>query len=974
MDTAATGFASVAGGSADPDVTRIDTAPPIPPGPGSGLAASSLQPGQKVANRYTVIRLLGAGGMAVVYQAWDDSLGVAVALKLIRIEGLIPIEVQQLQDRFKRELKLARQVTHPNVVRIHDLGEVGGTLYLTMEFVQGADLATRLRRDGRMPVPQALEIARQIASGLQAAHKAGVVHRDLKPANIMLTGEGHALLTDFGIARSTSAVTVHTVPGALIGTLEYMAPEQAQGGTADERTDIYAFGLILYELLAGVRPFATREGGLTDLLARLKEGPPPIRSVNPDVPADFEAIISKCLQQDPTARYQNAGELLSGLQSLGADGRRIPDAVARRRAPWTAVAAAVAASLLLIGGTWLVSSRRAPPPPAAPRESVSVLIADFDNKAKDPVFQESLEQALGIAVEGASFITAYPRRDAASLARQIRPGSGLDEATARLVATREGIRVILAGGIEQDGAGYRIYVNALDPASEKPIAVTDARASSKADVLAAVGKVAAKVRTALGDTVPSDQQQAETFTAGSLDAVRSYTIAQELSSNQKDQEAIDRYREATQHDPKFGRAYAGWASSAMYLGHRAEAEEMWKKALALGDRMTEREKLRTNGGYYLTVTQNFDKAIENYTTLVEKYPADLAGHSNLAVAYFYTLNFPKAIEEGLKATQIYPRSLKFRSNYALYEMYAGNFSKAAATAQQLVAEEPSLDSAYLPLAMHALAEANPDQARAVYQRAATTSAAGTSLAGIGLADIAIWEGRYNEAVRILVPGSSADRAAGNSIGEAAKLVAISESHAAAGRAGPAQAAATQALALGNDDSILVSVGRVLIGLGQTAGVQKISTELAGRLQPQSRAYGRLLEAERALKRGQVLEAITALRDARQLADRWLIRFVLGQAYAQAEQHAEALSEFETCLKRRGEATAIFLDDLPTFRYLATLSYWQGRSQDALGQRDGATARFKEFLALRGHRADDPLVVDARRRLEAAPMPAASSPR
>ncbi len=282
-----------------------------------------LQPGHHFGSRYTIIRLLGSGGMAAVYQAWDETLGTAVALKLIRVGAGTPeIELRQLEDRFKRELKLARQVTHPNVVRIHDLGEVESTLYLTMEYVQGADLAALLQKEPKLPLPRVLAFARQIASGLAAAHRAGIVHRDLKPANVMVDAQDHALLMDFGIARSTSAATMHTMPGSLIGTLDYMAPEQARGEPADERTDVYAFGLILYELIAGGRPRYSVEGGLSGLIARLEKGPPALRTVLPDVPAGLERIVNKCLSPSPEARYPSANELLADLEALDETGTR----------------------------------------------------------------------------------------------------------------------------------------------------------------------------------------------------------------------------------------------------------------------------------------------------------------------------------------------------------------------------------------------------------------------------------------------------------------------------------------------------------------------------------------------------------------------------------------------------------------------------------------------------------------------------
>jgi len=235
-------------------------------------AAGPLQPGQAFGPRYHIIRALGVGGMGAVYQAWDAELGVSVAIKVIRPDVMAdPSAAAEIERRFKRELLLARQVTHENVVRIHDLGDINGIKYITMPYVDGSDLSTVLKR-GRLPIDRVLRMARSVVSGLVAAHKAGVVHRDLKPANIMINAEDQAMIMDFGIARSTGAPTAHAVPGAativrnlksstarldatvfgaVVGTVEYMAPEQAKGIHVDQRADVYAFGLILYDLLTG---------------------------------------------------------------------------------------------------------------------------------------------------------------------------------------------------------------------------------------------------------------------------------------------------------------------------------------------------------------------------------------------------------------------------------------------------------------------------------------------------------------------------------------------------------------------------------------------------------------------------------------------------------------------------------------------------------------------------------------------------
>jgi tetratricopeptide (TPR) repeat protein len=901
--------------------------------------------------------------MASVYQAWDETLGTAVALKLIRIDASAPrAELRQLEDRFKRELKLARQVTHPNVVRIHDLGEVESTLYLTMEYVQGADLATLVQREPRLPLPRVLLLTRQIAAGLAAAHKAGIIHRDLKPANVMVDAQDHALLMDFGIARSTTGATINTMPGSLIGTLDYMAPEQARGEPTDERTDVYAFGLILYELLAGGRPRYSAEGGLSGLIQRLEKGPPPLKSLQPDIPPALDRIVSKCLQPAATARYASAAEMLSDLETLDEQGRaRIAPRVLTT---WHRLTAMVVVGAALIAATWYLAGGGGGPTPAPPpRAALPILIVDFENRAGDAVFDGALEQSLSIAMEGAPFITAFPRRDAAVMVRDLKLGTALDEKRGRLVATSVGIPVILAGMIERSGSGYRVAVRTLAPDKPEPVSQAEATASDKAQVLGAVARVAEDVREALGDTTPSSSQQAETFTAGTLDAMRSYTIAQDLSQSQRDAEAAEKYREALRHDPEFGRAYSGLGASLLRLGNREEAEKNWNEALRRTDRMTEREKLRTSGGYYLGIARNIDKAIETYEQLVAKYPADSAGYNNLAIAYFNTLNFAKALEYGRKAIDIYPKTYKYRSNYALYAMYAGDFKTAAETAQPLIKEDPKVDVPYLPLAMEALAAGDVPRARNTYQQATKAGDTGVSLSAIGLADIALYEGRYDEAIAILPAAAKRDQDQQNILGAASKLVALAEAYQARGNDSARQTTMVQARALSTQENVLVTTARLEIAAGRPNEARKIAAELAQRLPAQSRAYARMIEGEIAIAAGQYVKAVDELNAAQKLADLWLVRFALGLAYFHHGHYPEAVSEFEKCRERRGEATAVFLDDLPTFHYYAPLPYWLGRAREM--QKQDARAQFEEFLRIRERATGDPLVDDARRRLAVA---------
>jgi hypothetical protein len=610
-----------------------------PTGPGVTSAYSAaadaphgpLMPGQNLGDRYHIVKLLGLGGMGAVYQAWDAELGVVVAVKVIRpADGADPLTAQALERRFKQELLLARQVTHRNVVRIHDLGEIQGIKYITMPYVQGEDLATILRREGKLSIERTLRVARSMVSGLAAAHAAGVVHRDLKPANIMINADGEAMIMDFGIARSMTDVVAaggavspatgagrsatggQTMVGAVVGTVEYMAPEQAMAEPVDQRADIYAFGLILYDLLLGRHRAKQSESALTELYGRIKAAPPPPHSIDPAIPEALNRIINRCVQPDRAARYQTTAELAGELEGLDDSGKPLPMV---RRLTRRLTAVSVAVVLGLLGLTfWLA---RGPGVPVT-HEPVSVLIADFNNLAQDKTFDGALEGALGIALEGASFITSYSRTDARKIATDLAKRSAIDENAARLVAVREGIKVILAGTISPDRDGYRIVVKGQNPDGTE-LWVQQSRARNRADVLNAVAAVASDIRSALGDTKSRSDRlaESESVTTSSLEALQSYTVAQELYSNGKFDEAVKQFEKSTGQDQTFGRAYAGLANAYFYLGRQKEAEDNWKKAYSLMDRMTEREKYRTQGTYFFAIARNYEKAIENYEALIK---------------------------------------------------------------------------------------------------------------------------------------------------------------------------------------------------------------------------------------------------------------------------------------------------------------------------------------------------------------------
>jgi len=619
-----------------------------------------------------------------------------------------------------------------------------------------------------------------------------------------------------------------------------------------------------------------------------------------------------------------------------------------------------------------------PAPTAAARDPVSVLIADFDNRANDPVFTGSLEQALSIAMEGASFITSYSRTAAQELVASLKqqPGAPLDESAALLVAASEGIKVVLTGSVETRGTGYALTVRAIDPANGNELGRAVAEARDKGRVLEGIGSAASKLRDSLGDTTPESVRRAEgeTVTAASLDALRSYSIAQDLSSTGRQLDSIEHYQKAIDLDANFGRAYSGLATVLFNLGRRDEAEKLWKKSLALMDRMTEREKYRTLGLWFAGAGANYEQAIENFEKLVQAYPADRAGQSNLGFVYFQMLDFEKARDHGRQAVELYPKNPRSRQNYALYAMYAGDLKTAEAEARLVLEQAKGQYKAYLPLAAVAFASSDLARMREVYESMRGTGAAGASTAAHGLADLAMYEGRWADAEKLLEAGISADEASKNRLAGAAKLTALAEVHLAQGRVPQAVRAAQDALATTREDATLVSAALVLVRANRRAEAQAIAEELGRQFQPRRRAYAAIIEGELARAAGRFVEARDAFDRARKLADLWLGRFLLGVTYAGGEQHLSAQAELDIADKRRGEAIAVFLDDVPSFRYLAPLPYWLARAQEGVNKASPAAAEnYRKFLILRPEGSGDPLAADARKRLEAltagAPVPA-----
>jgi tetratricopeptide (TPR) repeat protein len=600
--------------------------------------------------------------------------------------------------------------------------------------------------------------------------------------------------------------------------------------------------------------------------------------------------------------------------------------------------------------------------PVEQPDPVSILIANFSNTTGDPIFDGTLEQTFGMGIEGASFVTAFNRGSAQKQVERLRPQGSLDAEGARLVAVREGIELVITGEISEDNGKYEFAVQVIEPVDGAAVASVRKSAKDKANVLTAVTEVTNEIREELGDKDVGDEMQriVETFTAGTLQAAHDYTKAQAVAKDGDYEQAIGLYKSALESDPNFGRAYSGWAVAAHHLGRSAEAEEVWDKALSLMETMTERERYRTLGTYYMVISGNLQKAIESFQALVDKFPADGAGHNNLAVAHFMTLDFTNAMEEGERVLDIYPNNLFYKQNAALYAMYAGDFDAAERQAREVIETDDTRYYARLPVAIAALSRNDLDAAQSAYEDMAQTGDHGASHGNLGLADLEMYRGKFEAAITLLQDGIAADLEASNQRAASTKYMALAEAHILNGDAKEAAMnAIAAALEISTGLSQRVSAALNYITLGEVGLAREIAGDLSSGLQPQNRAYGAMISGMIYSAAGQHVEALDALGRATQLSDFWLVRFELGKAYLRAGSHAEALDEFSRAEQRRGEASAVFLDDLPTWRFVADLPYWRARAQQEIGMSHAARESYRVYLALRD---DGPLARDARERM------------
>jgi tetratricopeptide (TPR) repeat protein/predicted Ser/Thr protein kinase len=622
-----------------------------------------------IVGHYRILDRVGVGGMGVVYRAEDVRLGRQVALKFLPPELAGNAEAL---DRFRREARVASSINHPHICTVHDVGEFEGQHFIVMELLDGRTLKEELA-SGPMAFERVLDVGLDIADALDAAHASGIVHRDIKPANVVVTSRGQVKVVDFGLAKpareaapsgdgaETRAIDDRlTTLGTTLGTVAYMSPEQARGGVIDARSDLFSFGVMLYEMAAGILPFPgkTSVAIFEELLTRT---PPPPSTLRTGLPPEFDHIVAKALEKDRNVRYQTAADLRSDLKRLKRASESGAAAVAQaatagsRRLGWRALATA-AVIVAAVAGIFIYSNANRT---RAFSERDTVVLADFANTTNEPVFDDTLKEALEVQLRQSPFLSVLPEQRLQGTLRLM--GRKADEkitsAVAREICERTGSKAMIAGGISQLGQSFVITLDASNCRTGDTIEKQQVQASSKDEVLKSLGAAAGQLRRGLGESLASIEKYdapIQNATTASLDALKAYSQGMTTRRRQGDAASLLFFRRALELDPDFAIAHARLSTVLGNMGEANESRQEITKAYGLKDRVSEPERLYIEARYFQTVEDAPNKTIERYQFWIQTYPKDFVPHSNLAGMFSNRNEYDKAIEEYKTAISLAP--------------------------------------------------------------------------------------------------------------------------------------------------------------------------------------------------------------------------------------------------------------------------------------------------------------------------------
>ena len=852
---------------------------------------------------YRIESKLGEGGMGEVFRAVDTRLGRAVAIKTMH---------EQFTARFEREARAIASLNHPNICTLHDVGPN----YLVMELVEGETLAAELKT-GPLPMSTALLYARQIAAALVEAHFKSIIHRDLKPGNIMIARSGVKVL-DFGLARSGQDESV-TASGMIMGTPAYMAPERRQGKTADARTDIYAFGCVLYEMLTGAR---------VGLPQRKRIGP-----------RKLERIVNRCLEEDQGRRWQSAAELQQELAAVSPS----------RRAAYMA---AGAAAIVVFAAAAYFSFHR--PPKLTAKDTV--VLADFENRTGDPVFDQTLRQGLALQLEESPFVTLVSDVSIKQALRLMnRPlETRLTPEVSREICERTRSSAVLEGSLASLGSRYVLWLRATNCRTGDVLAAEQSQAEKKEDVLNALSRIAIQIRTRLGDSLAAVQEHStplEQATTSSLEALKAYSAAKIADFAHGSSAAVPHLRQATAIDPRFAMAHAELGFKVWDMGQTDLGAEEVRIAYRLRDHVSDRERLYIMMLYDRQVTGNLQKELQTLESWAQTYPRD--AYAPGIISGWVTRGtgqYERGIQAAQQAIRLDPDIPYPYEGLALHNLLLDRFTASADALQR--AAERKLEVPEMLVHRYYLAFLKGDQTGMEREIARGPGEHAEDSMSHHQALVLARSGRMGQARIMWERGIALAQQAGKretaAIYEAAE--AVCEAHCGNRAAAKKRARAALELAKGRD--VEYAAAFALARSGDLAESQRLAADLEKRFPEDTPAqfeYLPTLHALFALAHRAPSDAVERLQsvvpyDFAMPGTAFFGKFgglypayVRGEAYLAGGRGQEAAAEFQKVLNHRG---VVLADPIGALAHLQL-----GRAYASSGDSARAKSAYEGFLTL-----------------------------
>jgi serine/threonine protein kinase/predicted Zn-dependent protease len=950
----------------------------------------------KVFGNYEIIEQIGAGGMGDVYLARDPRLHRQVALKVL------PENIAADKDRvrrFEREAQAASALNHPNILTIYEIGETDKTHFIATEYIKGETLRARLSEP--LNLKAVLEIAIQVAGALDAAHHAGIVHRDIKPENVMIRPDGLIKVLDFGIAKLTeslsendseavTALKAQTSPGMILGTAKYMSPEQARATALDARTDIFSFGAMFYEMLAGEPPFKGEY--LIDVITSiLSKDPVPLSRHVPDVPHEIERILNKTLRKDREERYQTAKDLLIDLRAVREDlefqhklegtasanreesQMQIFTAATSDATPATSRAQYFVNSIK--NHKWLVFLVFAPLIMASVAlffflnrspvltEKDTILIADFVNTTGDEVFDLTLKQALAVQLGQTPFLNIYPDDRIQETLRLMnrKPDERITRDVAREICERNGIKAMLLSSIASLGKNYVLTLEALNPRTGEALAREQIEAAGKEEVLGKLGDAATKLREKLGESLQSIEKfdtTVEQATTSSLEALKAFSTGQQLQMAGKNNESIPFHKRAIELDPNFASAYKNLGEAYFFTGQRDRAAEPFTKAFELRERVSEREKFNITARYYQHVVGDVDKTGEALQLWKQTYPRQWNPRYDLASYYNDVGQHEKAVEEAQEAIRLNLHGLLPYSQLANAFAKLNRFEEAKAALAEGLSRGQSI---YVRSLLYRIAFIQGDRATMLQQVDAARGKPDEERMHYDEARVAMFSGQVRRAEESFRRGIelAEQRDAKDAMSQVHAEFAIWNS--LFGNCKETKKLIAQAFSLSRGEGAL-NGGIALALCGDIEQAQSIAEEIAKRKSRDLTSISVLPEMRAAIeissnapaKAVELLEATRILERGFGIPGR--TTYLRGFAYLRQKAGTEAMNEFQKILDRRGG-----FDTSPFFP-LAHLGL--ARAAAIAGNTTKSRRAYQDFFALwKDADGDIPILIEAKKEYE-----------